>query len=92
MNKYKYIYVVSFNRTNQSPVYATYSNYNDALNDFNQQITNITNSTELNPKLLDFSNNQSNGEFYKFQITDINGNIEFITLYLNKTILDFNII
>ena len=92
MDKYQYIFVVSFNRTNQLPIYSTYSNYIDALNDINQQITNISNSKELNPNLIEFSNNSTNGEYYKFQITDFNGNIEHITLLLNKTILNYNII
>ena len=92
MDKYQYIFVVSFNRTNQLPIYSTYSNYIDALNDINQQITNINNSKEIKPKLIEFNNTDTNFEFYKYQITDFNGNIEHITLTLNKTILNFNII
>lgn len=92
MNKYKYIFVVSFNRTNQLPTFSTYSNYIDALNDIHQLVYNVSNSTEIKPKLVEFNNTDTNFEFYKYQITDFNGNIEHITLTLNKTILDFNII
>jgi hypothetical protein len=92
MSNSKQVFIVSFNRTNQKTINSTYSNLIDAINDINQQIHNITSFHELKPKCVEFNNTSLNNEYYKYQITDFNGNIEYITLSLEKSIIDINII